>query len=131
MILLIFLGTLLFAQNDKLTSARIAYISQHVKLTPDQAQLFWPLFNEYSDRKKEIKQLIKKLKIDNNTPAATEQDLVADIKKLQNYKQQELNLEKEYTDKFLKVIGVRQYLELLKAEKEFKILLLKKLQESE
>jgi len=54
-ILLISLG-FSFAQRpterydpEKLQAARIAFITTRLDLTPDQAEKFWPIFNQYSE----------------------------------------------------------------------------------
>jgi len=34
---------------EKLQAAKIAFITTRLDLTPDQAEKFWPIFNQYSD----------------------------------------------------------------------------------
>ncbi len=57
----------------------------------------------------------------------TDQQLLEGIRKVQNVRQKELNLEKEYTDRLLKVLSVRQVVNLYKAEREFTRALLHKI----
>jgi hypothetical protein len=45
-------------------------------------------------------------------------------------RQEELDLEKSYSDKFLKVLKAKQMIEFYRAEKEFTKILLKRLKEN-
>ena len=42
--------------ESKLQAARIALISDRLGLTPEQAQQFWPIYNEYADQRRMIQQ---------------------------------------------------------------------------
>ncbi|MDQ4141679.1 MAG: hypothetical protein M3142_14310, partial [Bacteroidota bacterium] len=55
------------------------------------------------------------------------QQLREAINEMHAVRQNELNVEKKYTDKFLKVISVRQLATLYQSEREFTRVLLKKL----
>ena len=41
-------------EMEKIQSLRIAFLSQQMELSPEQAQLFWPIFNEYDDEIRKI-----------------------------------------------------------------------------
>src|SRR3954462_11911674 len=41
--------------RDRIRAAHVAYLSQKLDLTPDEAQKFWPLYNQYT---KEVELLI-------------------------------------------------------------------------
>lgn len=36
---------------EALNSRKIAYITQHMSLSPEEARIFWPLYNEYSEQR--------------------------------------------------------------------------------
>ena len=38
----------------KLEAARIALITERLGLTPEQAQEFWPVYNEYGEQRRQI-----------------------------------------------------------------------------
>ncbi|MFQ3575073.1 MAG: hypothetical protein SNJ77_01425 [Cytophagales bacterium] len=121
----------LFAQQNNVELARVAFISQKIKLSSEQAQLFWPLYNEFNDKKTTIKTQMKKLSLENLTEKTTDEIIISDIKKLQQLKQKEVDIEKEFTDKCLKILSPRQFAELYQAEREFKLILIKKLGEGQ
>src|SRR5690606_38493057 len=37
--------------KEKLESAKVAFITQRLDLTPEQAEKFWPVYNQHSERK--------------------------------------------------------------------------------
>jgi len=114
--------------KEKIEAAKIGFISERLELTPKQAQVFWPMYNEYSAKKKEIRKAINQLKIE-NSDNETDAEILDDIKKINLYKQREVDIEKEYVDKFLTVITPKQLAALYKAEKQFTKILLDKLKD--
>ena len=114
--------------KEKIEAAKIGFISERLELTPKQAQAFWPMYNEYSAKKKEIRKAINQLKIE-NSDNETDAEILDDIKKINLYKQREVDIEKEYVDKFLTVITPKQLAAFYKAEKQFTKILLDKLKD--
>ena len=102
----------------QLENAKIAFITNRVSLTQDQAQKFWPLYNEFSGRRRELNRSGRLLRRD-ITEGMTDQQLRDNFAQSFNTRQQELNLEKEYFDKFQKVISLRQVAQLFQAERDF------------
>jgi hypothetical protein len=41
--------------RQRIESQRIAFITQRVHLTPDEATKFWPVYNEYRDALKDMR----------------------------------------------------------------------------
>ena len=102
----------------QLENAKIAFITNRVSLTQDQAQKFWPLYNEFSDRRREFNRSGRLLRRD-ITEGMTDQQLRDNFTQSFNTRQQELNLEKEYFEKFQRVISLRQVAQLFQAERDF------------
>ncbi len=108
--------------HEKIKAARIAFITDKVALTPDQAEKFWPLYHEFTKKRKELRKELKEALIEGKN----REDLPAIDLKL---RQQELDLEKKYSNQFLKVISPEQLINLHEAEHEFKRLLLRRIQQ--
>ncbi|WP_216726593.1 hypothetical protein [Hymenobacter siberiensis] len=102
----------------QLENAKIAFITNRVSLTQDQAQKFWPLYNEFSTRRRELNRSGRLLRRD-VTEGMTDPQIRDNFTQAFNMRQQELNLEKEYFDKFQKVISLRQVVQLFQAERDF------------
>ena len=102
----------------QLENAKIAFITNRVALTQDQAQKFWPVYNEFSDRRRELNRNGRLLRR-NVTEGMSDQQIRENFNQSFTVRQQELNLEKEYFDKFQKVISLRQVSRLFLAERDF------------
>lgn len=115
--------------RERIETAKIGFITNRLNLSSEQAPKFWPVYNEYSDKKQDIQRSLRKLKSENATLTATDAELLDDMKEMMNLKQKEVDLEKDYMSKFLKVINPRQLAELYKTEQDFRKELLRTLQE--
>ena len=102
----------------QLENAKIAFITTRVSLTQDQAQKFWPLYNEFSDRRRELNRNGRLLRRD-ITEGMTDAQIRDNLTQSFALRQQELTLEKEYFEKFQRVISLRQVAQLLTAERDF------------
>ncbi len=98
-------------QEQKIQALEIAFISRKLDLTPEEAQKFWPIYNEY---KKEMRQAMIAQKNDPNTDVVVTEQKLVDIKK-------------KYRDRFIGVIGQPRMNKLFEAEREFRGVLLNQL----
>ena len=134
--IIMFLVPLAFAQQDttkrnkedKIEQLRIAYITQELDLTTDEAETFWPVYNEgekamREERKKKNKSVnyLKK-----NRDSMTEADIEKKMKEALDSDIELAELKKKYTEKVADVIGYTKALKLLETEKKFKKELLKR-----
>ena len=117
------------AAKKKLEAAKIGLITERLGLSPDQAKQFWPVYQEFSVRKRANQAEFKVLKQRYNPKTSTEAETKQLIKKGQDLKQNQLNLEKEFSSKVLNVIDSKQLVSLRQAEDEFRKTLLRKLQQ--
>ena len=102
----------------QLENAKIAFITNRVVLTQDQAQKFWPLYNEFSTRRRDLNRNSRLLRRE-VTDGMSDQQIRDNFNQSFALRQQELSLEKEYFDKFQKVISLRQVAQLFLAERDF------------
>ncbi|PIQ22813.1 MAG: hypothetical protein COW65_00935 [Cytophagales bacterium CG18_big_fil_WC_8_21_14_2_50_42_9] len=111
---------------QKIQNAKIAYITEKLNLEPEQAQKFWPVYNQYEKEKNALRYKLRVFR-DDNIEAMSEQELREGLNKRLEIKQSEITLEKQYMDNFLKVISSRQLAILYRSEREFTQVLLRKL----
>lgn len=114
-------------RQQRIETAKIAIITNRLNLSPEQAKMFWPVYNEYVSKRKEIRKSMKQLRVENANLDASDDELVADMRKMLAFRRSEADLDKEYFEKLLKVISPRQLATLYKTEKEFTKMLLKRL----
>lgn len=115
-------------ERNKIESARIAFITENLGLTPEQAERFWPLYHEYNNKKLEIREEFKQAKIRMKNGNLTDTDTQELLDLGTKLKEKELNVDKDYTERFQRVITNRQVLELRKADEDFKKILLRRIE---
>lgn len=116
--------------NEKIEQLKIAFITKHLKLTTDEAQKFWPVYNQYEAEKKQIRQStigsVKELKDDGDfTNAEADQAILKYIE----FKSKDLELTKKYITEFKKILPSTKVAKLVTAEERFKKLLAKQAQQ--
>ncbi len=92
-----------FAQDgSRLESLKIAYLTKKLDLSPSEAQLFWPIYNQYIDESRQARQ-------------AAARDGSPEIKLEENI----LNIRKKYSVEFGKALTPEKVNIFFRSEKEF------------
>lgn len=112
---------------ERIEAARVAFLTNRLNLTTEQAQKFWPIYNEYDAKRRGLRKRINGRQKELATLA--DNQLQPAIDDFFAARQEELNLDKEYAAKFQKVISLRQTILLYRSEREFTKLLLRKIEE--
>ena len=139
-ILLILFSILLFTtqtnaqkgKNDQLKTLKISYISEVLELTSDEAQNFWPIYNEHQDkihklRRIKQKELMEKITSSGGIDALAEKEAE---KILDEFMAIENNIQVEQSNMYSElrhVISVKKVLKLHRAENEFNRKLIQRL----
>ena len=113
----------------KIQDAKVAIITNRLSLTPEQSAGFWPFYNEYSQKRRDIHRSQRKIINDKKAEGKTDEQVLNNLKEVQDLRQQELDLDKEYQNRFLKVISANQVIELYKAERTFNDMLIQRLKQ--
>ena len=115
--------------QEKIKAARIAFITERLELTPEEAEKFWPVYREFSSKRMELRQQFEQAR-KNPQPAVPQEQVDKDLVELNlKIKQQELDLEKEYSRKMLNVIPAQKLTALKRAEDDFRRLLIQQIQQ--
>lgn len=106
----------------EIQSQRVAFFTDAMRLTPEEAQFFWPLYNQYAERKNKLIEEQKKImrsaareRID----AMTKTEAVDAANAYAKVLQQENDLLQEYHKKFMNQLPAEKVLQMYKAEKDF------------
>jgi hypothetical protein len=86
------------AKQEKIQALYVAYVTQQLQLTPDEAQKFWPLHTQFANELKTVKQ-----------------DLPELVKE-----EARLNIKKKYQENFSKVLGTNRCERFFRMNDEFK-----------
>jgi hypothetical protein len=116
-------------KGERLEAMKIGFITERLNLSSDEAKVFWPVYNKFTDDMKKLRQSSKG-KISEemaDMPAMTDAEAEKVLNDMVNFKIQEADLLKKYAAEFKKVLPVKKVVLLFKAENDFKRELLKKL----
>lgn len=119
LLMLVLISTQMFAQGqpesnaqgnkgEKIEALRIAFISQQLNLNPQEAQKFWPVYNQY---KNDLKMLHQNFKMDANGQM--------DANKQLDFEQKKLDLKKKYKNEFEGALGKEKVNQLYNLEHQF------------
>jgi len=116
---------------DKVDKLKIAYITTELNLTTDEAEKFWPIYNECETKIKDLRKANREIQrnLDESYDTITNEDAKKKMATLFDNDTKELAIKKEYAEKFSKLIGDKRALKLLSLEHEFKRELLEALKD--
>ena len=135
LIYLLILGTVgsLSAQRDgqgaqdRIQAFRIATFTEVLQLTPDEAAQFWPVYNQYNDKREALKKQFKRAK---QVQFMSDTEVEQEINNYFDKKQKELDLEKQLFQDLRNILPNRKLAKLPLAERRFRESLIKKIQEN-
>ncbi len=102
--------------NDK-----VAYLTTRIDLTSNEADKFWPVYNEYDSKRVDIQIAYMNIerKILSSKDSPTDGEIIGFIKDYYSKKQEEEELNSKYYEKFLKILPPKKVLSLYRAEKDY------------
>jgi len=117
--------------GEQMQVERIAYFTEKIGLTPDEAQLFWPIYNEMDNKRtamfEERASIIRKFM--DESAKMSDKQIDEQLNRLVAIQQQEMALPAEYDAKFRKVLSARKVMNLYVAEMGFRNYLLQKMRD--
>lgn len=111
----------------KIEAAKIALITERLELTPAQAEKFWPIYREFGKQRQDIRRDFDQARKNFDPNKASEEENKKMLEMANQVKERQLKLEREYSQRILKVISTRQLNNLRKAENDFKEMLLRRI----
>ncbi|MEL4307655.1 hypothetical protein [Joostella sp. CR20] len=119
------------SKHDQIKSLKIAYFTEHLNLSSEEAEKFWPIYNAHENKMHEIKfSEYKKLKPQlrgEGFENLSDADAKVILKKLEAIETNEYELNRKYTKDLEKVISAKKIILLKKLEDDFNRKLLDRL----
>lgn len=115
---------------EKIKAMKVAFITQRLNLTPEEAQVFWPIYNKYQEDKRTIQKSFRPnlQSAKNDFLDLSDKEAQALINKNIERKQALIDLEARFLKNVQNAISAKKTLMLLKAEQDFQKELVKTLQ---
>ncbi|MBI5541174.1 MAG: hypothetical protein HY951_14000 [Bacteroidia bacterium] len=116
-------------KKEQIKAQKVSFITEKLQLTVEEAQQFWPIYNEKNKKSEEIdkeeKSIMQNYK--KNKETLSNKDIEALSDKLIELEVASSKLDADYYVKFKKVLPITKIMELNHAERQFKHELLKQL----
>ena len=110
-------------QEEQLMALKTGIITQALSLSPEQAQSFWPIYNQFYDQitesRRELSEILKEAK-PKDIDEWNDEKVEATLKLLAKHKQNEQRLINQMRDALREVISPKQLLKLHMSEERFK-----------
>ncbi|TFV97573.1 hypothetical protein E4S40_02675 [Algoriphagus kandeliae] len=105
--------------SERLEAARVAFITTRLDLSTEQAEKFWPIFNEYNKKREANLKEIADLTPRNREEEITDQQAKELISKRFSIQKQMIDEEEKFVDKVSQVISYQQILKLNGLNRDF------------
>jgi len=119
------LGSIAQQQKSDLRAIKVGLLTERMKLSSQQSEKFWPVYNRYEAEMKVVWRAMRELR----EKGAEHSNSKQAVDQLQKLEEQRVQIRGKYKDAFLKVISADQLAAMYNAESEFKKMLLERLKQ--
>ncbi len=117
------------ARKEAIEARRISYITSKLSLSPEDAKVFWPIYNEYTKKVDELSDHFRQTTEAMPDPEDMSEEQAAIYVEAEISRFEEsAALRREYTERLLEVIRVEQVALLFQAERGFNRMLFREAQ---
>jgi len=117
---------------ENIKAQRVAFITTQLQLSVEEAQSFWPVYNEFDEKRQKL-MTSKRGKLKNKKNEFEKLTEIEKEKQVDEFIENELQLaqlSKEYHTRFKKILPIDKVAELYRSEHKFKAQLLKQIKET-
>ncbi|MEX1188615.1 MAG: sensor of ECF-type sigma factor [Bacteroidia bacterium] len=138
-IILLFLLSSLFVNaqkrdniRERIRAQRVAFITDRLSLTPSEAEKFWPIYNQFTDEFESVRKEMNRLRksTNENLISMSDKEIEKALDDDLTNQQKITDLQRKYQKDLKAAISPRKIALLYKAERDFKMRLLKKMRDS-
>jgi len=102
---------------ERMQAQRVAFFTNKLNLTVLEAEVFWPVYNEYNDKRQALK---KSNSWKGQTQELTDDEANKLLDDMLDLKEKDFAIQKEYLYKFKEVLPSQKVVRLYKLERRFK-----------
>jgi len=107
--------------HERIEQLKIAFLTEKLRLTSEEAQRFWPVYNQYTQEQETLFAMMRKNKKEQpDIESMTDAQADDIINKQFEFEQRMLDLRKKYQIEFKKVLSPKKVAILYHAEKQFR-----------
>jgi Spy/CpxP family protein refolding chaperone len=137
-IVFLLISSLSFSQGfkekkEKVKALKVAYITEQLDLTKEEAQKFWPIYNAYDDKQAELRHEKMRAILDRfepgNVDKLSEKEASTLLTQMETVEESLFTLRKKFIKDLQGVLSAKKIIKLKKAEEDFNRTLLKQIKE--
>jgi len=111
--------------QEKMEAFKIAFFTEKLQLTSDEAKVFWPVYNQFENERDALKD---KFDLDNQKlELMSDKDVEAAIMQHIEMEEQMVKLRRDYVRRFMEVLPARKVAALQRIDTDFKRALLEEI----
>ncbi|MCU0435105.1 MAG: hypothetical protein MUC87_16725 [Bacteroidia bacterium] len=116
---------------ERVQALRVAFLTQRLALTPAEAQVFWPVYNEYQDKRDALRKQAaeNRRKIREQAEQLSSEELTRLADEEIRFREEDVKLQAELHAKLKTILPAKKLALLYVAEEEFKKELVKQVTE--
>ena len=116
-------GAFIRKKREQIKSLKVAFITNELNLTPDEATKFWPLYNAYEDKQRDIKKqklngYLQRMD-DDSFDKLSDKDATAMLAQMESTEEELFQAKKKFVTSLKGVITTVKILKLKKTEENF------------
>jgi len=115
-------------RREAMEAQKVAFITEKVGLTAQEAEKFWPLYNSFESQKRELRHKMHSVRRSVNSES-NEADYQKALNELQKLDMQQSALKLKYHKEFLKILSAEKLFNYYVAENEYKKVLIKDIEQ--
>lgn len=116
-------GPFIRKKKEQIKALKVAYITDELSLTSDEATKFWPLYNAFEDKQQDIKRQKLKAYLDRSDEDSfdklSEKEAATMLAQIEYTEEELYQLKKKFVSNLKGVISPIKILKLKKAEENF------------
>jgi len=106
--------------HERIKSMKIAFLTDRLSLTSDEAQEFWPVYNQYQEELSELRgKRAREMKKEKSVEDFSEEEALeyaeCEVRRIE----ETAEVKRNYHEKFLEILPVKKVALLYEAEKDF------------
>lgn len=121
------------AQKEKVKALKVAFITEQLALTSEEAQKFWPIYNAFNEKQSVLRNEKMNAILDRfqpgNIDTLSEKEASASLIQMEKIEDDLFQLRKKFIKDLQSVISAKKIIKLKKAEEDFNRVLLKQMRE--
>jgi len=113
---------------EKYRAEKVAFLTSYLELTPEEAQQFWPVYNQLEKERWEAQKIRREMeeKVLEASETMAENKIEQLTRDFAGSLKKEANMLVAYNEKFLEILPPGKVLKLYKGETEFRMHMIKK-----